>query len=79
MLEKLSGDAVEPDQLARLHDIGLKASRCGQPRDLQELRLSGGSWETWYYGVLVALSAAPRASSSCVSMENMAFSTFSAE
>ena len=23
MLEKLSGDAVEPDQLARLHDIGL--------------------------------------------------------
>ena len=23
MLEKLSGDAVEPDQLARLHNIGL--------------------------------------------------------
>ena len=53
MLEKLSGDAVELDQLARLHDTGLSHSRCGQPRDLQELRLSGGSWGAWFWGVLV--------------------------
>ena len=49
MLDKLSGDAVEPDQLAQLHDIGRS----------QPLRpgaeASGGSWGKWCWGgVLVA-------------------------
>ena len=41
MLEKLSGDAVEPDQLVRLHDIGLS-----QP--LQPAQGPGGAEVEWW-------------------------------
>ena len=47
MLEKLSGDAVEPDQLAWLHDIGL-----GQPlRPAQGP--AGAEVEWWKLGSMV--------------------------
>ena len=41
MLEKLSGDAVEPDQLAQLHEIGLS-----QP--LRPAQGPGGAEVEWW-------------------------------
>ena len=41
MLEKLSGDAVEPDQLAQLHDLGLS-----QP--LRPAQIPGGAEVEWW-------------------------------
>ena len=83
MLEKLSGDAVELDQLAQLHDLGLS-----QP--LRPAQGPGGAEVEWWKlrsmvlgracsSWLVATSARRARSSSCFSMENMAFSGFSAE
>ena len=79
MLDKLSCDAVEPDQLAQLHDIGLS-----QP--LQPAQGPAGAEVEWWklgnmvFGRACSIECAPRAfHSSCFSMENMAFSTFSAE
>jgi len=41
VLEKLSGDAVEPDQLAQLHDLGLS-----QP--LRPAQIPGGAEVEWW-------------------------------
>ena len=56
VLEKLSGDAVEPNQLARLHDIHVGLSQPPQPAQgpAGAEVMSGGSWGTWYYGVLAS-------------------------
>ena len=57
MLEKLSGDAVEPDQLARLHDIHVCI---GLSKPLRPAQGPAGAevewwklWEAWCCGVLV--------------------------
>ena len=60
MLEKLSGDAVEPDQLAQLHDIGLS-----QP--LRPAQGPGGAEVEWWklrimvLGRACSIECAPRA------------------
>ena len=80
MLDKLSCDAVEPDQFARLHDIGLN-----QP--MRPAQGPGGAEvEWWKLGIMVfgraySIECAPRAVSrfhnSCFSMENGIYSVFS--
>ena len=78
MLDKLSCDAVKPDQLAQLHDIGLS-----QP--LRPAQGPGGAEVEWWklgnmvLGRACSIDARRALPSSCFSMENMAFSTFSAE
>ena len=78
MLEKLSGDAVEPDQLAWLHDIGLS-----QP--LRPAQGPGGAEVEWWklgnmvLGRACSIECAPRAFQFMLFDGKHDFSTFSAE
>ena len=78
MLDKLSCDAVEPDQLSQLHDVGLSQL-------LRPAQGPGGAEVEWWkleslvLGRACSIECAAARTSSCFSMKNMAFPTFSAE
>ena len=78
MLEKLSDDAVEPDQLAQLHDIGLsKPLRPAQGPGEAEVEW----WKlgAWCWGVPSRSRAHRAAPIEPIEGRNTPFSAFSAE